>query len=122
MQAEPLIGFGMLEDVQTLWYELQGLGHDHFRLAALETRRAGLSLVIMLATSVMVVLLLNGVWLSLLATCVLYLLENGLKAGSAILLTVAFNLCLLLICFSVIRRQSRYLQFPALLNGLKPKR
>lgn len=119
--AEPQTGSGVLEDMQSLWHDLQGLGHDHFRLAALETRRAGLSLVTMLATSVLVVLLLNGIWLGLLAACVLFLLENGLKASSAILLTVAFNLCLLLICFSVIRRHSRYLQFPALMNGLNPE-
>jgi hypothetical protein len=117
---EPQIDSGVLEDMLSLWDELQGLGHDHFRLAALETQRAGQSLVTMLATSVMIVLLLNGVWLGLLAGGVFWLLENGLQASRAIMLTVALNLLFLLICIRVIRRHSRYLQFPALSNGLNP--
>ncbi len=118
--SEPTLKSAVLQDMQSLWFELQGLGHDHFRLAALEARRAGQSLVTMLATSVMVVLLLNGVWLGLLATGVLWLQENGLKVSSAVLLTVALNLLFLLICIWVLRRHSRYLQFPALSNGLNP--
>jgi hypothetical protein len=118
--SEPQIDSGVLEDMLSLWDELQGLGHDHFRLAALETRRAGQSLVTMLATSVLMVLLLNSAWLGLLAGGVVWLLENGIKASSALLLTVALNLLLLLICIRVIRRHSRYLQFPALTNGLNP--
>jgi hypothetical protein len=74
----------------------------------------------MLATSVLMVLLLNSAWLGLLAGGVVWLLENGIKASSALLLTVALNLLLLLICIRVIRRHSRYLQFPALTNGLNP--
>lgn len=118
--SEPQIDSGVLEDMLSLWDELQGLGHDHFRLAALETRRAGQSLVTMLATSVLMVLLLNSAWLGLLAGGVVWLLENGIKASSALLLTVALNLLLLLICIRVIRRHSRYLQFPAVTNGLNP--
>ena len=118
--SEPQIDSGVLEDMLSLWDELQGLGHDHFRLAALETRRAGQSLVTMLATSVLMVLLLNSAWLGLLAGGVVWLLENGIKASSALMLTVALNLLLLLICIRVIRRHSRYLQFPALSNGLNP--
>jgi hypothetical protein len=118
--SEPQIDSGVLEDMLSLWDELQGLGHDHFRLAALETRRVGQSLVTMLATSVLMVLLLNSAWLGLLAGGVVWLLENGIKASSALMLTVALNLLLLLICIRVIRRHSRYLQFPALTNGLNP--
>jgi hypothetical protein len=118
--SEPQIDSGLLEDMLSLWDELQGLGHDHFRLAALETRRAGQSLVTMLATSVLMVLLLNSAWLGLLAGGVVWLLENGIKASSALMLTVALNLLLLLICIRVIRRHSRYLQFPAVTNGLNP--
>jgi hypothetical protein len=118
--SEPQIDSGVLEDMLSLWDELQGLGHNHFRLAALETRRAGQSLVTMLATSVLMVLLLNSAWLGLLAGGVVWLLENGIKASSALMLTVALNLLLLLICIRMIRRHSRYLQFPALTNGLNP--
>jgi hypothetical protein len=36
---------GVLEDARLLWHELRGLSHDRFRLAALETQRAGDGLV-----------------------------------------------------------------------------
>jgi len=121
LHADPQIDSGVLNNIQSLWHELRGLSHDHFLLAALETRRAGQSLVTMLVAGVMVALLLNGVWLGLLTAGAVWLVENGLKPSSAILLTVAFNLLLLLIFIGIIRRQSRYLQFPALLHSLKPE-
>jgi hypothetical protein len=46
-RGDPVSGFGVLEDAQSLWHELGGLIHDRFRLAALETQRAGKSLVSM---------------------------------------------------------------------------
>lgn len=121
LNVEPQRGSGLLNDIQSLLHELRELSHDHFLLAALETRRAGQSLVTMLVAGVMVALLLNGLWLGLLTAGAVWLVENGLKASSAILLTVAFNLLLLLIFLGIIRRQSRYLQFPALLHSLKPE-
>jgi hypothetical protein len=41
-------------------------------------------------------------------------------ANSAILFAVAFNLLLTLILCGVIRRKSRYLQFPATFRSLQP--
>ena len=58
--GDPGSGSGMLEDAQSLWHELRGLAHDRFRLAALETRQAGESLVAMVAAGVMVGVLLSG--------------------------------------------------------------
>ncbi len=110
----------LLDDAQSLWHELRGLSHDHFRLAALETRRAGESLVVMIMAAVMVAVFLNGAWLGLVAAAVLGLVEHGIVASSAILLAVAFNLLLALILCVVIRRKSRYLQFPAILRSLQP--
>lgn len=110
---------GMLDDIHSLWDELHGLSRDRFQLAALEARRAGLSLVIMLVTGVMLALLLSAAWLGLLAASVQWQVENGFKASSAILLAVAFNLLLALILCGVIRRRSRYLQFPAMLRSLE---
>lgn len=121
LHTDPQIGSGVLDDIQSLLHEMRELSHDHFRLAALETQRAGQSFVTMLVAGVMVALLLNGAWLGLLTAGALWLVENGIKVSSAILLTVVFNLLLLLICFGVIRRQSHYLHFPALLRSLKPK-
>jgi hypothetical protein len=47
------------------------------------------------------------------------LIENGFQPSRVILLTVAFNLFLLLMVCGIIRRHSRYLQFPALLRHLR---
>ena len=116
-RGDPGCGPGMLEDAQSLWHELRGLIHDRFRLAALETQRAGKSLVDMIVAGVMVGVLLIGAWLGLMAAAVLELLEHGVVAtSSAILLAVASNLLIALILFGVIRRKSRYLQFPATLR------
>jgi hypothetical protein len=44
-RSDPRKTSGVLEDVQSLWQELRELSHDRFQLAALETQRAGYSLV-----------------------------------------------------------------------------
>ncbi|AMK78588.1 MULTISPECIES: phage holin family protein [Methylomonas] len=120
MHAESSNDVGMLEDIQLLWEDLQGLSHDRFRLAALETQRAGQSLTTMLVAAVMLGLLLSAAWLGLLAAGVQWLIEHDLQTSSAILLAVAFNLLLALSLFGLIRRRSRYLQFPATQHSLKP--
>lgn len=111
----------MLEDIRSLWDELQGLSHERFRLAGLEIRRAGNSLVTMVVAGAMLALLLSTAWLGLLAAAVQWQLENGLPASSAILIAVAFNLLLALILYGLIRRRSRYLQFPATLRSLETR-
>ncbi len=119
-RGNPMSDSSVLEDAQSLWHELRGLTHDRFRLAALETQRAGESLVTMIVAGVMVAGLLSSAWLGLMAAAVLELVENGIVLSSAILLAVAFNFLLALILFVVIRRKSRYLQFPATLRSLQP--
>jgi uncharacterized membrane protein YqjE len=119
-RSDPVSDSGVLEDAQSLWHELLGLTHDRFRLAALETRRVGESLVVMIAAGMMVAALLGCAWLGLVAAAVLWLIENGVLASSSILLAVAFNLLLALLLCGVIRRKSRYLQFPATLHSLQP--
>ena len=119
-RGDPVSGSGVLEDAQSLWHELRGLTHDRFRLAALETQRAGKSLVDMIVAGIMVGVLLISAWLGLLTAAVLRLVAHGMVASSAILLAVAFNLLLTLLLFGVIRRKSRHLQFPATLRSLQP--
>ena len=117
----PVSDSRVLEDARSLLHELLGLTHDRFRLAALETRRAGESLVSMIIAGVMVALLLSSAWLGLMTAAVLGLIDKGVMASSAILLAVAFNLLLALILCRVMRRKSRYLQFPATLRSLQAK-
>ena len=118
-QTAPRGDSSMLEDAQSLLHELRGLTHDRLLLAALETRRAGESLVSMLVAGVVIALLLGSAWLGLIAAVVLGMIENGIVASSAILLAVAANLLLALILFRVVRRKSRFLQFPATLRSLQ---
>lgn len=119
-RGDPTKDSGVLKDAQSLWYELRELSHDRFRLAALETQRAGGSLAVMLMAAVMITVLLIGAWLGLLAAAVLWQVEHGIVTSNAILLAVIFNLLLTLILCGVIRRKSRYLQFPATFRSLRP--
>lgn len=113
-------GAGTPEEAQSLWHELRGLVHDRFRLAALEARQAGESLVAMVAAGVLLAILLGGAWLGLLAAAVLGLVEHGVAASVALLLAVAFNALAAFILCGVIRGQSRHLQFPSTLRSLNP--
>jgi uncharacterized membrane protein YqjE len=110
----------VLEDTQALLAELRGLGFDHLRLAALETQRAGESLVSMVMAGVMVAILLMAAWLGLLAALVLWVIENSIVLpSSAMLLAVMFNLLLALLCCGVIRRKKRYLHYPSTLRSFQ---
>lgn len=111
--AAPTTGGDILEEAEVLWRELCQVAHDRFLLASLETQRAGESLVDMLVAGVMVAVLMVSAWLGLLAAMVLALIAHGWLASTAILLAVTGNLLLALIFCSVIRRKSRYLNFPA---------
>jgi uncharacterized membrane protein YqjE len=113
-------GASALEDAQSLWHEWRGLAHGRLRLAALETRRAGESLVAMVAAGVMLAILLGGAWLGLLAAAALWLVGHGASAAGAVLLAVAVNgLAALCLC-ALIRHKSRHLKFPATLRSLQP--
>jgi hypothetical protein len=111
---------GLLADARLLWHELHALSVDRIRLAALETQRAGDSLVSMIIAAVMIAVLLITAWLGLLATAVLVLIENGFVASNVILLAVAATLLLALILIGLTRRKSRFLQFPSTLRSLQP--
>lgn len=118
--GDPPNDSGVLDVALLLWDELRGLSVDRIRLAALEMQRAVDSLVSMVISGVMIAVLLLSAWLGALAAAVLVLIENGLAASSAILLTVAANLFLTLILFAVVRRKRRFLQFSSTLHSLQP--
>ena len=117
--ADPLSEIGVLGDIRLLGLALKSLVHDYFQLAGLEAQRAGRSLVTMLIAGVMFALLLNLAWLGLVVVAILAMIENGIALSSAILLAVAGNLVLVLLCSMLVRYKSRYLKFPALLGSLK---
>lgn len=109
----------LLKDALSLWDELRELSQAHFRLAALETQRAGMSLVTMIVLGVMLAVLLNVVWFGLMTIVVFGLIEHGFDTGNAILLAIACSLLLILILIGAIRRNSHYLQFPAIVRSLQ---
>src|SRR5512134_3243417 len=81
----------LLDDAKSLWHELRGLVHDELRLAALEARLAGRTLVTMVGAGLMIGVLLVSAWLGLLAAVALWLISIGVPASIAILLGVAAN-------------------------------
>lgn len=115
-------GPGLMEGAGSLIRELQGVAHDYIVLAALETKRAGLSLVIMLAAGVMMAILLVSAWLGLVAAGVFGLMAAGLAPGWAILIAVVANLLLAVALYLVIRHKRHDLAFPATVRNLRPAR
>lgn len=113
-------GPGLMEGAGALIRELQGVAHDYVVLAALETRRAGQSLVIMMAAGVMMAILLVSAWLGLVAAGVFGLVAMGLAPGLAILVAVLANLLFAAGLFAVIRYKRRDLSFPATVRNLRP--
>jgi hypothetical protein len=114
----PELRTDLLKEALSLWDQLRELSHDHFRLAALETQRAGMSLVAMLVFGLMLAVLLNVVWFGLMAFVVFGLIANGVAVGSAILLAIACSLMLVLVLVIAIRRKSHNLQYPAVTRAL----
>ena len=112
---------GVIDDIQLLWHELRALNHAHFRLAALEARAAGTSLVIMIIAGLVAAILICAAWLGLLAAAILALDKYGILTDNilSVLLAVALNLLLVLILWRVIHNKSNYLQFPATIRNLK---
>ena len=111
---------GLLDNATALWSDLKGLAHDHLELAALETRRAGESLVTIIAFGIAVGVLCVTAWLGVIAALVLWLVDRGLAASLAVLLAVALNLVGAFAFVLAIKRTSKALRFPATVRALKP--
>jgi hypothetical protein len=112
----------LLEDIRLLWFDLRGLTHDHVKLAALEAKRAGNSLVSMVVAGLVMAVLLISVWMGLMTAAVLALIQSNMVGNiEAILLMAGANLAGALILFWFIWRKSRYLLFPETVHSLRSK-
>lgn len=113
---------GVMQDARSLARELHGMFHAQVCLAALETRRAGESLVWMITLGAIVGTLLVSAWLGLLAVIALTLIERGVMTSPSAVLLVAVgaNLLLALILGWTIHRKRLHLQFPATVRSLTP--
>ncbi|MDD5580426.1 MAG: phage holin family protein [Methylobacter sp.] len=109
----------LLSEIGSLWRELTALTQEQVHLAALETQRAGKSLITVVIAAVLLAILALGVWLGLWAAGIAWLVEQGLPLSGSLLLGVIVNLVAALIIYGLIRYQSRYLQFPATRRSLR---
>lgn len=118
--GKPTSHADLLEDVQLLWQDLRELAHNHLKLATLEAKRAGRSLMSIAAAGVFMAVLLLMVWIGLMAAAVLALIESNMVGEmEAVLLITGVNLLIALMLFWFIRSKSRYLFFPETVNSLK---
>lgn len=114
---------GLAEEAQALIADYRTLASDHVRLAALEARQAGESLVKMVIIGVMTGGLLVLTWLCLVAALVFTIVEHGVLSASLTLLIVGLvHLALVLVGISQIRRKGRGLLFSALVRDLDPRK
>ena len=119
--GDPGLRAAVPQEAKLLWQALRGLAHDRFELAALETQRAGESLVAMVVAGMLVAGLLLSAWLGLLGAAILALTSlEVMEIGSAVLLTVPVNLVVAVILWRMIGRLSHDLRFPANARSLEP--
>jgi uncharacterized membrane protein YqjE len=112
---------GLLDEFVLLGRELRATAHSQLRLAALETRQAGESLITIIAMGLIAAGLIFSTWLALVAAVMLALVERGLMTASAAsLLAMAANMLVALVLIAVIRRRSRHLLLSATVNSLAP--
>ena len=111
----------LVEQLRGLERELRAIVHDVVHLAALETRRAGESLVRITAMGFLVALLVCSAWLSVAGWAGILLVENNvLSRDGAMLCVAAVNALVALFVIALIRRESRNLLMAATVHFLKP--
>jgi uncharacterized membrane protein YqjE len=111
---------GLVDNAAALWGDLKGLAHDHLELAALETRRAGESLVWIIACGILVALLAATAWMGLVTALVLWLITTGWAPALAVLAGVGGNLLAAALGIAFIRWRAEALRFPATVRALRP--
>lgn len=116
------LGNGLITEVKALIDEYRKLARDHIRLAALETRQAGESVVRMVISGVVA----GGVafigWASLIGAVVAFIVEQGwLSVSMTLLLCGIFHVIMVLVLSVVIRKQGRGLLLSAIVRDLDPR-
>lgn len=110
---------GLLDEARSLFTEVRGLAQDRLKLAALETRLAGQSIVRMLIAGVVAAVLVISAWLALVGMGVVALVVyGGLSAIVALGIAAAINLVVAAALYFAIRTMSGNLAFPKTVGGL----
>jgi uncharacterized membrane protein YqjE len=110
---------GLLDEARSLFTEVRGLAQDRLKLAALETRLAGQSVVRMLIAGVVAAVMLISAWVALVGMGVVALVVHaGFSAVAALALAVVVNVAAAAALYFAIRKMSRNLAFPRTVGGL----
>ena len=110
---------GLLDEARSLFTEVRGLAQDRLKLAALETRLAGQSVVRMLIAGVVAAVMVISAWLALVGMAVVALIVyGGLSAIAALGIAAAVNLAVAAGLYFAIRKMSENLAFPKTVGGL----
>jgi hypothetical protein len=112
----------LAQGVIGLSHELRDLAHDQLELATLETRLTVSSVMTMAVLAVAMAVLVVSAWLALAGAALFGLINLGLAPWVAMLLLVVANLLLTFLCWSMIRRKSHKLGWPATLRSLRARR
>ncbi len=111
---------GFVDNAVAVWNDLKSLAHDHLELAALETKRAGESLVMIVVFGIVAAILVVTAWMGLVAALVLWLVTRELSVWIAILIGVLVNLAAAGGLVFAIKSRTTALRFPATVRALKP--
>lgn len=111
---------GFIDNAAALWNDLRGLAHDHLELAALETKRAGESLVTIVVFGIVTAILVVTAWMGLIAALVLWLMAIDVAPALAMLIGVGVNLAGAGGLVFLIKSRAEALKFPATVRALKP--
>lgn len=113
-------GISLLREILALQGELRALASDQARLASLEARQAGRSLIKIMILSLLGVFVALTIWIGMMALILVTLIEyTDLSLAGGLLLLLASNIAVALLLFASMYKQSRHLKFRATLDSLK---
>ena len=112
----------MIEELSGAISSARGLLSSILDLFTLEARRAGLTLVLMLACGAIGAILVVAAWLGLMAAVTLWAVSVGITWQAAVAVTAFSNLAVAAALFWLCARVSRDLLFPATRRQLRPER
>jgi uncharacterized membrane protein YqjE len=110
------------EELSCAFASARGLLSNILDLFTLEARRAGLTLVLMLACGAIGAILVVAAWLGLMAALTLWAVAVGISWQAAVAAAAFANLAIAAALFWLCARVSRDLLFPATRRQLRPDR
>lgn len=113
---------GIVEELSGAFAGARGLLSNMLDLFTLEARRAGLTLVLMLACGALGTILVAAAWAALMAALALWAVALGTSWEAAVAAVAFANLAAAAALFSLCARISRGLLFSATRRQLRPNR